>query len=131
MILLWIALAGAAGAVLRYGVIQWSHNSHNLVIAGIAWPTGVLIVNVIGCLLAGLLIGWLHTKAIVDERLQLILLVGFLGAFTTFSAFAVDTLHLFKDAGLFPALGYVVVQNLICMGVVFLGYWLGKAVVPV
>ncbi len=131
MILVWIALAGAAGAVLRYGVIQWSNNSHNLIIADITWPTGVLIVNAIGCLLAGLLIGWLHTKAIIDERLQLILLVGFLGAFTTFSAFAVDTLNLFKAAGLLPVIVYVVLQNLICMGLVFFGYCLGNNTVSV
>lgn len=124
MILLWIALAGACGALLRYGVIYWSSNTHNVVVGGIIWPTGVLLVNALGCLLAGLLVGWLYTKAVVDERLQLILLVGFLGAFTTFSAFAVDTLQLFRESGLFSAMSYVVVQNLICMLMVFAGYWL-------
>ncbi len=124
MQLLWIGLGGAAGAMLRHTVAHWSNSMHSLVVAGISWPTGTLLVNALGCLLAGLLMGWAHSKSMLDHQLLLIITAGFLGAFTTFSAFAVDSMRLFDQAGLGAAVGYVVVQNLICLALAFLGWWL-------
>lgn len=122
MIWLWIALAGAGGAVLRYGVVRWSADTHNLVIAGVAWPVGTLIVNTLGCLVAGLLIGWLQTRSIIDQRLLVVLMAGFLGAFTTFSAFALDTLAVYKEAGLFYAGINVFLTNLLSILAAIGGY---------
>ncbi len=126
---LWIGLGGAVGAMLRHGIAHWSNTSHSLVIGGISWPTGTLLVNMLGCLAAGLLMGWAFTRNMIDHHLLLIVTAGFLGAFTTFSAFAVDSLRLFDQAGLGVVIGYVVVQNLICLGVAFLGWWLMHSVV--
>lgn len=120
--LLWIGLGGAVGAMLRHSIAHWSNTTHTLVIGGISWPTGTLLVNALGCLLAGLLMGWLQTKASIDQRLLLVVTAGFLGAFTTFSAFAIDSVRLFNEAGLMPAMIYILMLNVICISFVLVGW---------
>lgn len=91
----WLAVAtgGALGAVARYG-------SARLMAAwlGPAFPYGTLAVNVLGSGLAGWLFVRLVEGGAADDGLRALLIVGFLGSFTTFSAFSVETLRLF-DAG--------------------------------
>jgi fluoride exporter len=84
--LLLVAAGGAAGAVLRYllGV-------QALRTLGAGWPYGTLAANVLGGLLMGVLIGWLALRGGADqERWRLLLGVGVLGGFTTFSAFSLE-----------------------------------------
>lgn len=122
MQILWIGLGGAVGAMLRHSIAHWSNTTHSLVIGGISWPTGTLLVNALGCLLAGVLMGWLQTKASIDQRLLLVVTAGFLGAFTTFSAFAIDSVRLFSEAGLVPAMIYILMLNVVCISFVFVGW---------
>ncbi|MGY8752480.1 MAG: fluoride efflux transporter CrcB [Phycisphaerales bacterium] len=102
-----VALGGGLGAVLRYVVAN----------IGQSWtpadfPLGTLFVNIIGCALIGfiaaLLIGPLSQHR---EFLRLILIVGVLGGFTTFSTFALDTFELFEDGRIRQAVMYVVLSN--------------------
>ena len=92
--ILWVGLGGFAGAVLRYltnGVVQrWTSNSR--------LPHGTMAVNIIGCLVIGLLSYLGDTHSILNTHLRLLILIGFLGAFTTFSTFGNETLGLFQDA---------------------------------
>ncbi len=88
--LLWLALAGAIGTLCRYGLTVWLRGA--LVGKGAyALPLATGSVNVLGCLLLGLALGLLHARGQLDSPTTLAITVGFLGAFTTFSAFAFES----------------------------------------
>lgn len=98
--LLAVAAGGAVGAVARFGAGKAS-----AALMGAAYPFGTLLVNVAGCFAMGLLYFWLAGREAV--LLKTFLLVGVLGAFTTFSAFALDAALLLRDRGAAVATGYV------------------------
>ena len=85
---LLIALGGAAGSLLRYGCSRWWNAS--------AFPYGTLAVNVIGSFLIGVL--WVLFAKQADEQKRLLLITGFCGGFTTFSAFSLEGLQLLQQA---------------------------------
>ena len=122
---LLIGIAGALGALSRYGLSRrFSESGDRVLIAGVSWPTSILIVNALGCFLAGGFLGLLESRWTVSEATSAILIIGFFGAFTTFSAFALETLALLRASGLLVALTNVVIHNLITLGCVFAGYYL-------
>jgi fluoride exporter len=84
--LLFIGLAGGIGTILRF-IIQKSLNS--------TIPLGTFAVNIAGCLLAGLTIGYFSKN--IHEQKQLILLTGFCGGFTTFSSFTVEGIQMMQE----------------------------------
>jgi CrcB protein len=88
MTYLWVALGGAVGATARYGVAQWAGQRW-----GTLFPWGTLIVNVTGSLAIGVLLSVLLARD-ADPALRLLLVTGFLGGYTTFSAFSAETLAL-------------------------------------
>lgn len=100
MILLWIAVAGGAGSLCRY--LVWravtQPDGH--------FPFGTLTVNILGCFCIGLL-----AKMVNHDALRLTLITGFLGGFTTFSAFSLETLHLFRNGMISYAVFYVAASN--------------------
>lgn len=100
--LLLVALGGALGAVLRYLVGQWA-----LVAAGPALPLGTWLVNISGGLAIGLLAGWL-ARAEAGEPLRLLLGVGVLGGFTTFSAFSLEVFAMIVRGEIGLAAAYAV-----------------------
>jgi fluoride exporter len=118
--LLWIALGGALGSVLRALV------GHAF--SGARFPWGTLLINAAG----SLLIGWLMARLGALEpapaaRLQSLLVVGFCGGFTTFSTFSWQTLdQLLRGAWLAAALN-VLLSVAVCLLTVWLGYRLGRA----
>jgi len=83
-----VAAGGACGACARYAVGLWVSAE------GVRFPWSILLVNVFGCLLAGFATTVILQRAPVGALWQLFLVTGFLGGFTTFSAFSVDTLRL-------------------------------------
>ena len=87
-----IAFAGAAGALARYGVGGLVGRVQNG-----AFPWGTLIVNVSGSFLLGLLFALFTERLIVSPALRITLTVGFVGAFTTYSTFSLETLTLLED----------------------------------
>lgn len=95
-----VALGGAAGSVLRFlvGFVmkEWF---------GQQFPWGTLAVNVVGCLLIGLLYGLVARNAI-HSALSLLLITGFCGGFTTFSSFAYENISLLKENGFLHLLLY-------------------------
>ena len=119
--ILLIAAFGAVGAVARYGC---GVAMHAWLGSRFAW--GTLAVNVLGCLLIGVLMGQSDSSVLISRELRLALVVGFLGAFTTFSAFGYETLR-FLNAGqpnlaLFNVAGNVVLG----CGAVWLGMQLNR-----
>lgn len=105
--LLCVALGGAFGSVLRYLVAQLALRQWPGVM-----PWGTLIVNVVG----GFLIGWCANHLPRDSQNWLLLVSGFLGGFTTFSAFSLDTVLLFKSGHAMSAVIYIVLSVALSLG---------------
>lgn len=90
-----------------------------------AIPLGTLFVNLAGCFFAGVTAGWLELHADLPREIRIFLITGFLGGFTTFSAFALETAALASQrAGL--ALGAIVVKPALCVALAWLGMALAK-----
>ena len=105
-----IAVGGSMGAVSRYWVstttYQW---------LGLAFPYGTLAVNLLGSLAMGFLSVLLVYRLQVSEEVRIGILSGFLGSFTTFSTFAIDTLELGMDDSLSKAMLYILLSVLLCV----------------
>jgi CrcB protein len=101
MTALWLALAGGLGSLCRYGI-----GIAGARLTGDRFPTGTLVVNLVGCLLIGAVMVLFEARQL-DPRLRVALVGGFLGGFTTFSAFAFETVSLAERRGTSWAALYV------------------------
>lgn len=115
--LLSVGIGGFIGAVLRYLVSSWAQRSFGQS----GFPIGTLVVNLIGCLIIGFLGGLNETREIFSPQMKLLIFLGFLGSFTTFSTFGYETLALLRD-GQFPAAILSAVLHLI---IGLLAVWAG------
>ena len=111
-----IAIGGAAGSVLRYGVSQGIH-----ALVGRGFPWGTLVVNSLGSLLVGFIFVYLVERSAVSEVLRAALFIGLLGGFTTFSTFSLETLALIEEASYIKAMVNIFISVVLCLG----GAWLG------
>jgi fluoride exporter len=106
--LLGLAIAGAAGTLSRYYLSGMVQNSTKHF-----FPFGTLAVNLIGCLLFGFA-WWIMTKRFdMSVEFCTIILVGYMGAFTTFSSFIFDMNQLITDSQWLAVVGYVIISNLV------------------
>lgn len=119
--LLAIASGGAVGALLRF---MMSNGVYKLL--GRDFPYGTLAVNVLGSLLIGVLFVLLIEKLVVSTVWQAGLMVGLVGAFTTFSTFSLETMALLEDGALVKAGLNVMLSVLLCLGATWLGINLGR-----
>ncbi len=118
---LLVALGGALGAMLRFWVKEWLPQ-----ITSSHFPLSTLSVNLVGCFFAGLIYMWLHKSGHSwSEAKSLFFFVGFLGALTTFSAFAIDSLVLFNQGETIKFAINILANCLLCLVCVFFGAWLG------
>lgn len=117
---LWVAGGGAVGAVARHAVANWSQTRF-----GEGFPIGTLLVNVSGSLLLGLVLG-MALAGRLSPTTKLALGSGFLGAFTTFSTFSCDTIHLLEAGRHGAALGYVAANVLLGALAAALGFTLAR-----
>ena len=115
-----VGVGGAAGANARYLLGREVSEQ---------WPTtfpwGTLIVNVSGCLVLGVLLGWLVARG-DRPAARLFLATGFLGAYTTFSTFAYESVRLIEDGRLMMATGYVIASLVLCLGAAAVGIELAR-----
>ncbi|GMW02774.1 MAG: putative fluoride ion transporter CrcB [Candidatus Hydrogenedentota bacterium] len=119
--LLLIAIAGAAGSLSRYalaGAVQR--------VAGSGFPWGTAVVNVLGCLVAGLVWQLFEGRVNVSPETRIIVFVGFLGAFTTFSSLMLETSHLSRDSEWMLAAGNVLLHNGLGFASVLAGIAIGR-----
>lgn len=116
---LWVGVGGAVGAVLRYLVVGLA--SH----AGFVLPLGTLLVNVSGSMLIGLFAGYSVSQDAVAAESRLFFQTGLLGAFTTFSAFSLDTLILMQQGFWRIAIVNVLLNVLLCLAAVAIGFGIG------
>lgn len=103
-----IALGGALGAMARYGVTIYSASlMESTLVMNARFPLGTLFVNVVGSALIGVCYVLIIEKGALSPEWRHILMVGFLGAFTTFSTFSLDALNMWQNGHQFLALSYV------------------------
>jgi len=116
-----IAAGGALGAVMRWYIAGFIQR-----LSGSSFPWGTLAVNIVGSFLLGFLFVWMLERVTVSELVRLAVTVGFLGAFTTFSTFSVETARLLQEGAFTMALGNVLAQVLICVTLAWLGMQLAR-----
>lgn len=115
-VILYIALFGAMGCLARYFLSGWIYT-----LLGTSMPYGTLAVNVIGAFLVGLVMEFSLRSTAVSPELRIGLTIGFLGGFTTFSAFSYETFRLLEGAQLPQALANVLLSVVACLAFTFLG----------
>jgi len=122
--LLFVAMGGAVGAMLRYGISSGVYHW-----MGRAFPYGTLAVNILGSVLIGLLSILLVEKFNVSQDLRIMLVTGMLGALTTFSTFSWDTLDLLQQGLINRAILNVLLNVVLCLSAAWIGAQWAKAMV--
>jgi fluoride exporter len=121
--LLVVGLGGFIGAIARYGVTRWMARFS----AG-GFPVGTMLVNVLGCLLIGVVFAVVETRPHIPASLRLFIMIGILGSFTTFSTFGHETLELLKAGASGSALAYLSGSVAVGLVAVIAGRALGNLV---
>lgn len=121
MTAVWIAAAGALGALSRWGI---SRAGYALFGSGFAW--GTLIVNVLGCFLLGFLMPLCLLSSKISEIHRLAITVGFLGALTTFSTFSYETVNYLENASWTLAAVNIVANVALCLAATIAGLVLAR-----
>ena len=119
--ILYLSLGGSAGTLSRYwlsGVAQR--------LGGGSFPLGTVAVNMAGCLLFGAVWGFFETRMLPGSEIRLLVLTGFMGAFTTFSTYMFETAELVKYGQMATALLNVVGQSVAGLSLVLAGIALGR-----
>lgn len=120
---MWLAFAGACGTVSRFAVCELAAKSKAAHL-----PLGTLTVNITGSFLFGLIYILAQRKINISQEMRVILLVGFMGAFTTFSTFAFETARMIKSSQWMLACGNVLGQTVLSIAAVGAGALLGRAI---
>ncbi|NNM67113.1 MAG: fluoride efflux transporter CrcB [Spirochaetales bacterium] len=120
---LYILIGGGIGSLARFLTSKWVMSQ-----TGSTFPWGTITVNLAGAFVIGFLTG-LFERWAVPPQLRFFLIVGFLGGFTTFSTFGLETFHLFKDSQFLLAVGNFLLTNLAGFILVAAGYFAAGAFV--
>lgn len=113
-----VALGGAIGAIARHGVNLWCGARQEG-----GFPTATLVVNVVGSLLLGVLLGMVLSGKLGSPTWRAFLTTGFCGALTTFSTFSVDAIQLVRGGNPGMAAVYVGANVALCLAVAAVGIW--------
>jgi CrcB protein len=116
-----IAAGGAVGAVFRFWMSTWVHH-----MTGRGFPYGTLSVNVLGSLLMGMLYIYLVERSILGPEWRAALVIGLLGAFTTFSTFSMETFNLIEGGEWLKAVMNVFLSVVLCLGAAWVGVIVGR-----
>jgi CrcB protein len=121
--LLAIAVGGASGALMRFGMSNGVH-----LFFGRSFPYGTLVVNVLGCLGMGILYVLLLDRISLSMEWRAALQIGLLGAFTTFSTFSIETLLLLENGETLKAMLNVLFSVVFCLAATWAGMILGRQI---
>lgn len=119
---LLVMAGGAAGAALRFQLSRW------LPLSATGWPWATFCANIVGGFAMGLLAGWLLRAGEGGETMRLLLGVGLLGGFTTFSAFSIEMAQMIERGQASLAVSYAMASVLLALLAVFAGLTLSRAV---
>jgi CrcB protein len=122
--LAFVGVGGLIGASSRYAVGRWVND----MAGNPAFPYGTLAVNVVGCLLIGVLAGLAATRNIIGVDTRAFLIVGVLGGFTTYSAFGLETVELIRRGEFFIGLSNVALQITLGLAAVWVGLKIADSV---
>ena len=119
--ILLVGLGGGVGSILRYltSIFLLKHYSSS-------FPLTTFIVNISGCLLMGILFGLAGRHALLHGDLKLLLMVGFCGGYTTFSAFSMENIQLLESGNYFLLAIYTLASVLLGIAAVWFGSWIVK-----
>ena len=117
--LVLVMCGGSLGAASRYLIGTWAARS-----LGTQFPWGTLTVNLAGCFLIGLLFGLAERVRLMTPDMRLLLITGYLGALTTFSSFALETVNAGRTGMLLQPLANILVNNLGGLTLTCIGIWL-------
>ena len=116
-----VAIGGAAGAVSRYLVSDWG-----VKFFGPSFSYGTLIVNAAGSFFIGIIWGLTSGQDELRAELRALVVIGFLGGFTTFSSYSLDTLSLFRGGEYLKAGFNILSNNVLALGLAALGFILAR-----
>jgi fluoride exporter len=119
--IVFIALAGAAGTLARYWLSDWVQ-----AVIGVRFPWGTFAVNTIGCFLFGVVWALAEERMVISADARVIILTGFMGAFTTFSTFIFETSDFLRDSQWLLAIGNVALSLIVGLVCLALGLGLGR-----
>lgn len=119
-----VALGGSLGAIARYGIVLLSQNAW-----GLKFPYGTLIVNSFGSLLAGFFLAFLVGRFNAEEYARLFFFTGFLGAFTTFSSFAAESLLMYEKSQWAKLFTNILANNMGALVMVLIGTFLARSLI--
>jgi CrcB protein len=119
----WLAVAigGALGSVARYALSGWIFD-----ITSNKFPYATLIVNVAGSFVMGILFVVIVERAVLPAEMRSLLMIGFIGAFTTFSAFSLDALGLWQNGHVLMSVIYMIATVILCLVAISTAIWLTR-----
>ena len=122
--LLLVFIGGGLGSLSRFFVSRLFNPLH-------AWfPVSTLLANVCSCLILGVFIGLTAEKNFYSHPLKLFIFTGFCGGFSTYSAFAFETLGLVETGQLLPAFLNIIMNLLVCIAAIVIGIYIVKNLIP-
>ena len=121
--MLYIALGGSVGAVSRFLMSQLINRTSNDI-----FPWGTIAVNLLGSLLIGFFVE-LFSRTVVPDNLRSILIIGFLGAFTTFSTYALESISLLRGNEIKLFIQNILIHNVLGLAFVIFGIYLSRIVI--
>jgi len=105
-----ISLGAIVGANARYLISRYAAK-----ILGPVFPYGTLSINVTGSLIVGFFVAWASERVFIDPRWRLLVVVGFCGAFTTFSSYAFETMAYFEQGQWLLMASNILTNNILCL----------------
>ncbi len=119
--ILVISLGAIFGANARYFLSRYAAK-----VLGPVFPYGTLIINILGSLIVGFFVIWTTERVLINPRWRLLVVVGFCGAFTTFSSYAFETMAYFEQGQWLMMLTNVITNNVLCLGAAVAGMALAR-----